>query len=248
MTLAEDFLSDDERSLGADYPEVFGVTITPVIGGVALAAIGLGGAIYIYLNMLAPAQKSYKELQTQVEAKQGELNQIKSGDLEQQLTDLNQQLEDRKALKSRVNALFTNEDDLETLLIDINSFVAARGATLIDYRPDSDISVVQDGSLGEAVNGKLKRKGIALEIEGSFEQTQAILNDLERLQPLLIVKDYSSQISEQPPVVLSVSQKALIPTEATKLKTRLSIDAILPLSQQELLEAREAEEAESKEN
>ena len=58
----------------------------------------------------------------------------------------------------------------------------------------------------------------------------------------MIVQDYSSQVSEKAPVVVSVSQKALIPTQATKLKTRLSIDAILPLSQQELLQAREAEE------
>lgn len=245
MTLAEDFLSDEEQSLGADYPEVLGITFTPVISGIALAAVGIAGAIYIYINMVAPAKKSYEEVQTQVEQKQGELNQIKSGDLDQQLTDLSQQLEDKKALKSRVIALFTNENDLDTLLIDINSFVTARGATMSDYRPDSEISIVQDGSLGEAVDGKLKRKGISLEIEGTFNQTQAILNDLERLQPLLIVKDYSSEVSEQAPVVLSVSQKALIPTQATKLKTRFNIDAILPLSQQELLEAREAEAKES---
>ena len=243
MTLAEDFLSDDEQSLGEDYPEVFGITFTPMISGIALAVVGIAGAIYIFMNMVAPAKESYQQVKTQVEEKQGQLDKIKSGDLDQQITNLNEQLQDRKALKSRVIALFTNANDLETLLLDINSFVTARGAKMINYRPDSQISVIQDGSLGSAVNGKLKRKSISMEIEGSFSQTQAILNDLERLQPLLIVKDYSSQVSQKAPVVLSVSQKALIPTKATTLKTRLNIDAILPLSQQELLKAREAEKA-----
>ena len=242
MTLAEDFLSDDDRSLGADYPEVFGITFTPVISGIALAVVGIAGAIYIFMNMVAPARESYEQVKTQVTEKQGQLDRIKSGDLDEQLTNLNRQLAEKKALKSKVIALFTNANDLETLLIDINSFIAARGAKMINYRPDSQISLIQDGSLGNAVNGKLKRKSISLEIEGTFGQTQAILNDLERLQPLLIVKDYSSQVSKKAPVVLSVSQKALIPTQATKLKTRLNIDAILPLSQQELLKARAAEE------
>ena len=244
MTLAEDFLSDDDQSLGADYPEVFGITFTPVISGIALAVVGIAGAIYIYMNMVAPAKENYKQVQTQVTEKQGQLDRIKSGDLEEQLTNLNKQLAEKKALKSKVTALFTNAEDLETLLLDINSFVAARGAKMINYRPDNQITVIQDGSLGNQVNGKLKRKGISLEIEGSYSQTQAILNDLERLQPLLMVKDYSSQVSKKAPVVVSVGQKALIPTQPTQLKTRLNIDAILPLSQQELLEARAAEEAE----
>ena len=244
MTLAEDFLSDDDRSLGADYPEVFGITFTPVISGIALAMVGIAGAIYIYLNMVAPAKENYQQVQTQVTEKQGQLDRIKSGDLEEQLNQLNRELAEKKALKSKVIALFTNTDDLETLLIDINSFVTARGAKMINYRPDNQITVIQDGSLGNEVNGKLKRKGISLEIEGSYRQTQAILNDLERLQPLLMVKDYTSQVSKKPPVVVSPSQKAVIPTQPPQLKTRLNIDAILPLSQQELLEARAAEEAE----
>ena len=244
MTLADDFLSDDQQGLGADYPEVFGITFTPVVSGIALAVVGLIGTIYIFMNMVKPAQESYKQVKTQVEEKQGQLDKMKSGDLDEQLTNLNNELTEKKALKSQVIALFTNESDLDTLLLDINSFVAAKGATMINYSPDSQITTVEDGSLGSEVNGKLKRKSISLEIEGTFSQTQAFLNDLERLQPLLIVKDYSSQVSEKAPVVLSVSQKALIPTQATKLKTRLSIDAILPLSQQELLQAREAEERE----
>ena len=245
MTLAEDFLSDDAQSLGANYPEVFGITFTPVISGIALAMVGIAGAIYIFMNMVAPAKEKYTQVQTQVTEKQGQLDRIKSGDLDQQLTNLSQELAQKKALKSKVIALFTNANDLETLLIDINSFVAARGAKMINYRPNNQITVIQDGSLGNAVNGKLKRKSISLEIEGSFSQTQAILNDLERLQPLLMVKDYSSQVSKKAPVVVSVSQKSVIPTQATKLKTRLNIDAILPLSQQELLEARAAEEQEN---
>lgn len=245
MTFADDFLSDDDQGLGVDYPEVFGITFTPVISGLALAAVGIAGAIYIYTSMLAPAKESYEEVKTQVTEKQGQLEKIKSGDLDQQLNSLGQQLAQKKALKSKVIALFTNANDLETLLIDINSFVTARGATMLNYRPDSQIVVIQDGSLGNAVNGKLKRKSISLEIEGTFGQTQALLNDLERLQPLLIVKNYNSQVSQKAPVVVSVSQKAVIPTQATKLKTRLNIDAILPLSQQELLAARAAEEKEN---
>ena len=242
MTLADDFLRDDDQSLGADYPEAFGITFTPVISGVTLAVVGIVGAIYIFMNMVAPAQEKHKQVKTQVQEKQSQIERMKAGDLNEQLNNLNQELKAKQALRSQVIALFTNENDLDTLLLDINSFVAAKGATMINYRPDGQVVTIQDGSLGSAVNGKLKRKSIALEIEGTFSQTQALLNDLERLQPLLIVKNYSSQVSEKASVVLSANQQALIPTQATKLRTRLNIDAILPLSQQELLQAREAEE------
>ncbi|MGI0495119.1 type II secretion system protein GspM [Alkalinema pantanalense CENA528] len=49
--------------------------------------------------------------------------------------------------------------------------------------------VVNDGSLGEALNNKLKRSTISVEFEGNFNQTQNIFRTIERLQPLLIIRE-----------------------------------------------------------
>jgi hypothetical protein len=96
--------------------------------------------------------------------------------------------------------------------------------------------------LGNEVNGKLKKTSIALEIEATFPQTQAILRDLERLQPLLVIQSYSSKVSQPPTVVLAASKEELIPAKEAKLQTQLKLDAILPLSPQEQAQAEQQQE------
>lgn len=62
-------------------------------------------------------------------------------------------------------------------------------AELVSFKPNGTITVVNDGSLGEGVNGRLKRQQFDLTIRGDFSSTQSLLRDLERLQPLLVIED-----------------------------------------------------------
>ena len=250
MTFADDFALD-EKDLGEDYPTAFGITFTPTVMGIAIAVAGITLAIYGFISYVKPARETYQQKLTQKQELQQQLNSIKSGDADLRLAQLQADLEASKVLKSRVLSMFTSEDDLETLLIDLNSFVTSNQAELTQYQPDSNVSVVEDASLGAGVQGKLQRKGISLTIEGTFEETRQLLRDLERLQPLLMVQSISSTVSEEPTAVLTNTaegETVIVSKTEAELKTQIKLDAILPMSQTDLEEAkkidREAEQAE----
>ncbi|MEM9273095.1 MAG: type II and III secretion system protein [Cyanobacteria bacterium P01_F01_bin.143] len=245
MTFANDFI-DDDQSLDDDYPTAFGITFTPIVSCILLSVMGIVGAGYIYMNMVAPAQKAYNKLKTQVEEKQAQLKQVQQPGYDQKLAALKAQIAEQKALKSKVISMFTSQNDLETLLIDINGFISANQGELIKYTPDSTISTIDDDSLGAAVKGKLKKKGLDLEIQGTFSQTQAILQDIERLEPLLVINSYTSNVTTQPTAILVSNQGQILAQDSAILTTKLKIDAILPLNQKELEQARKDEENEKK--
>lgn len=248
MTLADDFAAEN-RGLEEDYPTAFGITFTPTVTGIALAVLGVVGVGYIFINMVRPAQEQYQQASTKKQELQGQLEKIRSGDLQLKLAQLETELADKQVLKSRVISMFTSEEDLATLLLDLNSFIKAYQGELIQYQPDGSISTVEDGSLGQEVNGKIKRKGISLTIEASFNQTKSILQDLERLQPLLMIESISSTVSEKPTAILTSNRGEIVPQDEAELKTQIKLNAILPSSQQELEKAREIDrqaEVESK--
>jgi type IV pilus assembly protein PilO/type IV pilus assembly protein PilQ len=53
--------------------------------------------------------------------------------------------------------------------------------------------VVSDSSLGSAVNNKLKRQTFNVKIEGNYVNSQKVIRDLERLQPLILLKGLNTQ-------------------------------------------------------
>lgn len=240
MTFAEDLL-DEEKGLDGDYPTAFGITFTPMVIGISLGILGIVGAGYIHMNMTKDAKTKYQETKTQLDQKQAKLAQMKQPGFDAKVAGLKSDLADQKALKSRVIAMFTNQDDLETILIDLNNFISLNQGELIKFNPESRVSVINDSSLGENVKGKLKRKGFTLDVKGTYSQTQSILQDIERLQPLLMIRSYSSKVSEKPTAILTNNSTELIPQDSAILTTNLKLDAILPLSQSELEAARKAE-------
>lgn len=244
MTFADDFLEED-KDLADDYPSAFGITFTPMVIGIALAIFGIAGAIYIYMNLSTEARTQYQGIKAQLDEKQAQLDQMNQSDFPQRMASLQAEIAEQQALKKRITAMLTNQDDLETLLLDFNSFITANGGRLVSYNPDSQISVVSDSSLGNEVNGKLKRKGFSLDIEGTFDETQAIIQNIERLQPLLMIQNYSSNVTEEPTAILTSNFDEIVPQNPAILSTSLQIDAILPMSQQELEAAQKAAEAEA---
>ena len=65
---AEDF--------GADYPVVFGITMTPATQGIGIAIAGIGAAIYLGVNFVMPKYESYQELKAQVSEKEAQLERV----------------------------------------------------------------------------------------------------------------------------------------------------------------------------
>jgi type IV pilus assembly protein PilO len=248
MTLSDD-LSFSQHATNFDdapssYPVVFGITFTPRIIGALVGGLGVLAAGYMILTMVLPAWGSFKEenrkseeLQTQVEQKRLQAKQI--GNVQAELAQAKQQ-------QIQVLGLFANEKSLETLLMDTNRLVEASNAQgtgnpvrakLKKFVPSADeAQIVTDSSLGEKVNNKLKRTMIKVQIEGTFEQTQSIMRNIERLQPLLLVKNYDSKLV--PPEVETINGKQqIVRTGPAKLDTAFDLEALMPLTPEEAAEA-----------
>ena len=245
MTLSEDVNFgelDGEQASSASFV-VFGTTITPRIGGIVIGVIGLVGAAYMVLNLIMPAWDNYQQQQAKQTALQGEIDQKKASI--KQINMVKQELELSKKQQTQVLGLFANENTLDTLLLDVNRLVESSNAQLQKnavraqlkkFDPLSNkAEPITDGSLGTQVNGKLKSRKINVEIVGTYEQTQSILRNIERLQPLLIVKDYQSTLA---PEAVSQSGKEVIRFGAAAITSSFQLQALIPLSPEEAAAAK----------
>ena len=238
--MTNDFMVDEDQFVEEepDFPTVFGIQMTPTVVGVLLALVGVGAAVFAFLNLLQPVLDTRTTLKAEVEQLEG---QIQDPAEAQRLID---EAEDRVAkaeqLEADVLALFADESSLETLLLDINERVESANAGVADesrrailskFNVDNAASgLVNDGSLGTQVDGRLNRLVYDLEMEGSYAQTQSILRSIERLQPLLIVQDFRTELQ---PVdrVLNVDERGNllgVESEQPRLRTTFQIDALSP--------------------
>jgi len=178
-------------------------------------------------------QTTKADLETQIEGKKARLKSI---------DQLNAKLAQSKRQQAQVWAVFANEKTLNTLLIDLNRLVEAGNAQLSSnavkaklqrFAPSSEgAQPVNDGSLGAEVDGKLKRSSTEITINGTYEQTQAILRNIERLQPLLIVKDYESTLITE--TFEEGQPRRVGPTPIT---TSFKLEALVPMNPKEIADA-----------
>ncbi|MCM0589739.1 MAG: pilus assembly protein PilO [Gloeotrichia echinulata IR180] len=222
------------------YPVLFGISFTPKIIGIIAGVLGITGALFLLLNMVMPAWDNYQQQQTKSNDLQGQLDQKKASI--KKIVQVKAALEEAKQQKIQVLGLFSNEKTLDTLLLDLNRLVESGNsqvlgngvrAKLKKFVPNTnEAEVINDGSLGVEVNGKLKRSSTNIEIIGTYEQTQAIMRNIERLQPLLIVKDYQSTLA--PPEPISPSQKMMIRRGSAAISTSFQLQALMPLTPEEI--------------
>lgn len=234
MTASEEYISLEDGQLEAapNYPTVFGVTLTPAASGVAIAFLGLAGTVYLVFNLVMPAWQKYQELTASRDQKQALITQKQS--VQAQTAKARAELVQAKQQQVDVLALFADERTLDTLLLDLNRVVEAGNAKLqrnaVRAKLKRFVPVNQyaesitDGSLGAEVNGKLKRRTVNVELEGTFEQTQSILRNIERLQPLLIIKDYQSTLAQVP----TNAQGKAVRTGAAAITTSFQLQALMP--------------------
>jgi type IV pilus assembly protein PilO len=252
MTASKDFFPDDGgefETAAPTYPTAFGVTFTPSVSGALIAGLGLMGSIYLILNLVLPTFQKYQELQTSRNDKQAQVQQKQA--VLQQTEQVRTELALAKKQQTEVLALFANEQTLNTLLLDLNRVVesgnATRGRNFIRARlkryvpATQSAEVITDGSLGSVVNGKLKRQVVNVELEGTFEQTQAIIRNIERLQPLLLIRDYQSTLVQAAPNQLGTSVRG-----SGTITTSFLLQALIPASTEEAANAATAANAPKK--
>ncbi|MEH1899289.1 MAG: pilus assembly protein PilO [Nostoc sp.] len=225
------------------HPVVFGIAFTPKIIGILVGVIGLAGAGYILLNLLMPALESYQQQQAKSSELQGQIEQKKANI--KQIDKVKQELAQAKQQKVQVLALFANEKSLDTLLLDLNRLIESGNtptsvnavrAKLKRFVPVSQKpEPIIDGTLGLQVDGKLERSSINTEITGTYEQTQSIIRNIERLQPLLIVKDYQATLA--PVESRSPLDKTPVQVGPAAINTSFQLQVLMPLSAEEIAAA-----------
>jgi type IV pilus assembly protein PilO len=242
MTFSDDLnFGDQGTEIQDSGPVVFGITLTPPIIGGIVAVLGVASAGYMLLNMVMPAWDNYQQQVTKRDQLQTEIEQKKSQ--AQQISKVEADLATAKQQQKQVLALFADEKSLDTLLIDTSRLIDSSNskafgnvirAKLNSYVPASEKPIlIEDGSFGDKVNSKLKRRIVKVEIEGDFDQTQSIMRNIERLQPLLLVKNYDSKLS---PPEMSDDKDNPVQIGVGKLTTTFELEALMPLDSQESAE------------
>ena len=240
MTASGDFIPLDGNS-GPSYPKLFGVTITPVVGGVFIALLGALGAYLLWSNLLQPELTKNQQLKAEIADKQQQL--LAQQETQKRITEAKAKLQTAKQLQADVLGLFATEQSVDTLLLDVNERVnsvnagvqdPAKRATLSKFGLNNEQSgTIADGSLGLAVNNRLKRYVYNVELQGTFPQTASVIRNIERLQPLLIISNLKSGLDGTQKIVLD-NQGRLIPANQpdTRITTSFRMDALVPVKDQ----------------
>jgi len=238
MTFTEEFENPELEELD-QYPTAFGITFTPRNSGIAAGVLGLLGSFYLLFNWVMPAYNTLQQLQNDAAGKQQQIDQQKSGLGPSEFTKIESQLQQKEATKQQILALFAQEKDLSTILLDISNIFKSRDVKLISFQPQGlEPVVVSDSSLGGAVNNKLKRQTFNVKIEGNYANSQEVIRDLERLQPLILLKNLNTQLEKEGAVVKVVSigknQATIVPQSDQPVTTTFLLDVIIPLNAAEL--------------
>ncbi len=247
MAAVGDFIPPDDEFVDEPLnPVVFGIELSPKIIGVIIALLGLGGTGYLFVKMVKPVAERNTALRTDIATKEGQLLSQK-----QQLEDIAKieaELEAAMQRRRNVYSLFANEKTMDTLLLDINqriegtntalsgvrSQVFDRGippilveAQLQQFTPGAK-GVIEDNSLGEAINGKLRRESYSVQFTGDYAQTQVILRNLERLEPLLLIREFNVTSGNPVPETVIGESGQVVVVPKVPINTSFQIDALMP--------------------
>jgi type IV pilus assembly protein PilO len=235
MTYSEDLINstqlDNSTYLDQEpsYPSIFGLSLSPALIGGLLAIVGLAGSGYFIYSSLMPQQQANQELQTKLDSLKQQIQERQEN--AKKIAEAKIKLDKVKVQQKAVLALFANDKKLDTLLLDLNKLINTRQGELQRFTPDvASTGVIADSSLGTALNGKLRRRSTDIEVDGSFEQMQSILRTVERLDQLLILKDFQADLMVVPVNTVSGSGAT---SSTPKIKTKFKLQAVIPLTPEE---------------
>ena len=234
MTYSEDLMNTtqlEDTTYLADapnHPVIFGLTLSPLVVGGVVGVIGLIAAGFCAVTYVMPKYQANQELQTKVSDVNKQIQDRKNNAIK--IAEAEEKIKVVTAQRETVLSLFANDKKLDTLLLDLNKLVNERQGELRKFVPDSaGTGTITDGALGMALNGKIRRKSIDVEMTGGFEQIQSILRTVERMDRFLILKDFKADL-RNPSANTLVANNA---GTASKLKAGFKLQAIIPLTTEE---------------
>ncbi|MBW4513721.1 MAG: hypothetical protein KME11_00680 [Timaviella obliquedivisa GSE-PSE-MK23-08B] len=240
MSYGGDFVPSGETADTPDFPKLFGLSLTPTVNGVLVALVGLVGAYLLFSNLVQPALERNQELSQDIAVKEAQRQNLEQ--FKKQIEDARVRLKDAEQLRADVLSLFASEKSVDTLLLDVNERVQSvnagitdpdKRATLSKFDLDAEASgPVTDGSLGAEVDNRLERRVYQVEIRGSYPQTQSIIRNIERLQPLLVISNFKTDLDSSTQEVLFNEQGRLLGQPETRIITGFQLAALVPIEQE----------------
>jgi len=257
MTVGGDFIPvDDFDSDQPNYPVVFGIPLTPRVNGILLALVGAAVATWLLLNVVRPAWDTNQQLRQEIETKRQQLvdqaeiqNQIEQArqdlaeaealradvlqlfaneeSLETLLLDLNARVQGAEVSSPAIEI-----DDVQTggtAVLERFSLVPPQAdpAAPASTPTNSAIGVVNDGSFGPEVNNRLRQQIYDVQINGTFGQTQSIIRNIERLRPLLVIRNLQMEPANR--TLFLVNERGQTqPLGDPRLRTSFQLIALLP--------------------
>ena len=252
--MTAEFITSDKQEEEAGTQEIFGLKLTPQVQAIGIAVLGLllaGGLGYQFV--LPEFQKGGEFKQKLSDSKQTQLQlqaQI------QKKAEAEAKQEEAKQRRANVTAMFASDASADTLLLDMTQLVnrinagvqgddlKAKITKFEPYLPPAataaptavDPDILTDTSFGPSLAGKLRRKKFKVEFEGNFAQTRNFMRNLELMQPLLVVRNLTSQLPPSPPSIeVDLVKGKIVPVAQaqTLIKTSFDLHALLPLKEEE---------------
>jgi Tfp pilus assembly protein PilO len=226
MTFNDEFIPGGAaEEEGGGYPTAFGITFTPPIIGGIVAVLGLLGTAFIAINFIQPAFEEYNKKQGELIAKTQEVDNLKK--TVQNIEKLQADLVKAEGQRKQVLSLFSTEQNLDTLLLDVNNSVKERRADLKTFQP---ILAPASGQTAEqqklAANDPFQRQTFTIALDGNFEQMQTIIRNIERLQILTVVREFNTTVTKEPKIV--INQGVASVSGAPILTTTFKLETIIP--------------------
>ncbi len=233
MTATGGFASENDFSQPS-YPTAFGITFTPKVQGVLIALAGVGLAGYLGSQFIGSTYEEFQNVNQRVEEKELSLSQKEA--TAKKVNDIVASLNQAKAENAEVRGLFSSQEALDTLLLDLNQLIVSTDATLLKFTPEYGLSgVINDSSVGLPLNNKLKRQVTSVSFEGNFSQTLTVMQAIDKLQTVLVVRDLS--------VVLPGNRGPQSEKPSNLVKSTFKLYAYVPLTPEEAAAAQAAAQA-----
>jgi type IV pilus assembly protein PilO len=174
---------------GGGGVSLFGFTLTSKVLGILLGVGGVALAAYVATTYVMPIWTSVQSGQTNIDAKTTNVTTLKGqvaskGNIAQKIEEANQQ-------NKFVLSLLPNVDNIDTLIRDIQEQIPK--TIVIALPPDFSYEIA--GTLRNfqpstpVVGAQYDTYSFTIGFDGKFEDVLNTIQKIERLKPLLVVKD-----------------------------------------------------------
>ncbi len=237
MTFGGDAIGAEEGEATPAGITVLGVTLTPMILGAIAGVVLVAGAAYLFYILVLPALDQKGKLTADLEKIKNDIQQQ-----EQQVKKLEEsKAKQQEALqtKKEVLGLFAQPENINTLSQDLNKQIETSKGQMFKFEPNvstnpKDTGIIDDDSLGPDANGKIKRQMFAVEMQGTFNQVQSTMRNIERLQPLLLVNNFKAELDDKTLSPILTKDGKIEQLQEPNVKASFQIQIVMPLTKEEL--------------